>query len=178
MVRVKATASDIYAKLARGECANFHNGCCQGKTPCTVVNGEPCEYFLQYVKPLLEYPEFAGKYSREAKISVALKPNSKVVRKRRQAGEPTLALNSTLPPKVTSSPTTMKPLANPVVTAPQAPASLVVGAKMAEKASAQSPIAAVPHTAPAKRAAVMEQPQLLLEITPVMTTKPRAKKRR
>lgn len=176
MVRVKATASDINAKLARGECANFHNGCCQGKTPCTVVNGEPCDYFLQYVKPLLEYQEFAGKYSREAKISVALKPHSKVIRKRRQAGEPTLALNATLPPKGAPVPATVTPIATSAKTAPT-PSSLVVDPKARENAPiAQAP--AAPRTVPVKRAAAVEQPQLLLEITPTVDTKARGKKRR
>jgi len=94
MARVKVTSSDINAKLARGECANYRNNGCQGRTPCTVVNGEPCTYFNTYVKPLLDYPDFAAKYGREAKISVALNPKSKVIRKRRKADEPALKLTA------------------------------------------------------------------------------------
>lgn len=88
----KATNADILARLAKGECANFHNNSCQKRTPCTVIIGEPCDYFAQYVKPLLEYPEFSNKYGREAKITVALNPKAKVVRKRRAAETPKLAI--------------------------------------------------------------------------------------
>ena len=97
MVRVKVTSSDIHAKLARGECANYRNNGCQGRTPCTVVNGEACQYFATYVKPLLDYPDVMAKYGREAKMTVALNPKAKVIRKRRLANEPTLAAPLTSP---------------------------------------------------------------------------------
>lgn len=87
MARVKVTSSDIYARLARGECANYRQNACQGRTPCTIVNGEPCQYFDVYVKPLLDYTEFENRYAREAKQTLALNPKAKVVRKRRQAAE-------------------------------------------------------------------------------------------
>ncbi|MHB9130636.1 MAG: hypothetical protein ACYDBB_06050 [Armatimonadota bacterium] len=94
MARVKVTASDIHARLARGECANYRNNSCQDRTPCTVVNGEPCDYFAKYVQPLLEYPEFSTRYGREAKVTLALNPKAKVIRKRRTASEPALALDN------------------------------------------------------------------------------------
>jgi len=89
MARVKVTSSDINARLAKGECANFRNGC-QGRLPCAVINGEACKYFDDYVRPLLDTSEFAQRYAREAKVKLALDPNAKVVRKRRQAGTPAL----------------------------------------------------------------------------------------
>ena len=98
MARVKVTSSDINARLAKSECANYLNGRCQGRTPCTVVEGESCQYFSEYVRPLLDHADVAQRYSREAKIRLALNPEAKVVRKRRQAGAPTLALETTAPP--------------------------------------------------------------------------------
>jgi|GEM_PF-2176167 len=93
MARVKVTSSDIHARLAKGECANFRNGC-QGRMPCAVIGGEACKYFDDYVRPLLDTPEFAQRYSREAKVKLALDPNAKVVRKRRQAGSPNLDITA------------------------------------------------------------------------------------
>lgn len=125
MARVKATTTDVHARLARGECANYRSGNCLGKNPCTVINGEACDYFASYVLPLLDYGEFSVKYAREAKITVALNPQSKVVHKRRQASiSPTLAMeeapkaakekpSAPLPvrtaPRVAASPKTLKP---------------------------------------------------------------------
>jgi len=86
----KATSADIWARLARGECALYHGNSCQGRTPCTIINGEPCDYFNQYVKPLLEYPDFSARYGREAKVTVALNPKAKVLRKSRLAADPAL----------------------------------------------------------------------------------------
>ena len=97
MARNKATSTDIYARLAKGECANFSSSSCQGRTPCAIIHGEQCEYFSNYVQPLLEYPEFAQRYHREAKIHVALNPNAKVIRKRRLRAEPALALPTPAP---------------------------------------------------------------------------------
>jgi hypothetical protein len=82
MAHAKATVLDVMAKLAKGECANFVRNSCQGSTPCTVVNGEPCDYFARYVKPLLDIDEIAKKYQREAKVSVGVNPHTKVIRKR------------------------------------------------------------------------------------------------
>ncbi|MHB9024958.1 MAG: hypothetical protein ACYC7E_12435 [Armatimonadota bacterium] len=100
MARAKVTSTDIFARVARGECANFRNNACQGRTPCTVLVGESCEYFAKYVKPLLDYPEFSAKYAKEAKVSLLLNPKAKVVRQRRKAEEPALDLApaATTPP--------------------------------------------------------------------------------
>ena len=95
MAQVKFTSSDVFARLAKGECANFRNGACVKGTPCTVITGESCDYFAKYVKPLLDFSEFNNKYSREAKVSVALNPKAKVVRRRRTATEPALSLDAT-----------------------------------------------------------------------------------
>jgi hypothetical protein len=94
MARNKVTSSDIYARLARGECANYRQTGCRGKDPCTIVVGEPCDYFNRYVKPLLDYPEFSAKYQREAKVTLAINPNAKVVRTRRTSSEPRLSLDA------------------------------------------------------------------------------------
>jgi hypothetical protein len=113
MARVKATTTDIHARLARGECANYRAGNCLGKRPCLVINGEACDYFSSYVMPLLEYSEFSDKYAREAKISVALNPHSKVVHKRRQAAQvSTLALETSKPLKVTPASRITPPIEN------------------------------------------------------------------
>ncbi|HEY3416450.1 MAG TPA: hypothetical protein VGM23_06170 [Armatimonadota bacterium] len=95
MARAKVTSTDIYARVARGECANYRNNACQGRTPCTVLVGENCEYFAKYVKPLLDYPEFNAKYAKEAKVTLLLNPKAKVVRQRRKAEEPALDLQPT-----------------------------------------------------------------------------------
>ncbi len=121
MARVKVTSSDINAKLAKGECANYRSNGCQGRQPCTVVNGEACVYFNTYVKPLLDYPDYLAKYGREAKISVALNPKSKVVRKRRQANEPALAVNPAPAAPLPSAQVKSKPAAKPAGLVPTAP---------------------------------------------------------
>lgn len=152
--RAKATLTDIYARLARGECANFLNGRCHGASPCTIVEGESCDYFTNYVKPLLDYPEFAGKYGREAKITVALNPKAKVVRKRRTAE---LALD------VPAAPAKTPARAAKSSTAPTpAPAASPARTK-------QKPAPARPAEAPAARAAAPEH-------APATPKKPRARK--
>lgn len=144
MARAKATSSDINAKLARGECANYQRNCCLGRTPCLIVAGEPCGYFTTYVKPLLETPDIAARYHREAKISVALNPKSKVIRKRRKDDEPKLMEISV---KITA-----KPVDIPVVPIALAPVATV-------------PVTiAAPHVTPP--APVCEEPLLLMVITP------------
>ncbi|MEI7834733.1 MAG: hypothetical protein WCJ56_16220, partial [bacterium] len=145
MARAIATSTDINAKLARGECANYQKNCCLGRTPCLIIQGEPCGYFATYVKPLLETPDIAARYHREAKISVALNPKSKVIRKRRQAAEPKL-------PEI-SVKITAKPPVVPVVAV--APPSVVPSGPV---------IVTVPTPRPAP--VVREEPLLLLEITP------------
>jgi len=97
MARVKVTSSDINARLAKGECANYLNGRCQGRAPCAVVEGETCQYFNEYVRPLLDHTDVSQRYAREAKITLAINPTAKVVRKRRAAGDPTSALDMTPP---------------------------------------------------------------------------------
>ncbi len=118
MARIKVTSSDINAKLAKGECANYRNNSCQGRIPCMVLNGEPCQYFATYVKPLLDYPEISSKYGREAKIAVALNPKSKVVRKRRLAAEPTLAIKSAPPAALPAAPAKSQPPVKPAGKSP------------------------------------------------------------
>ncbi len=155
MARAKATSTDINAKLARGECANYQKNCCLGRTPCLIIQGEPCGYFATYVKPLLETPDIAARYHREAKISVALNPKSKVIRKRRKDDEPKLMEISV---KITA-----KPMAISIV-----PVAL-------------APVGAAPVTIAAPRplppAPVREEPLLLMEITPD-TPKVRGRARR
>ncbi|HEY3378041.1 MAG TPA: hypothetical protein VGL77_11170 [Armatimonadota bacterium] len=171
MARVKATTSDIYAKLARGECANFRNGSCEGQTPCTVIIGENCAYFAAYVQPLLDSPEFASKYHREAKIGVALQPKSKVIRKR----QPKLALAESLPNPAPAAPVTVT---RPTVTATPPPPRREV-----------TPVSSTTRTKPAKTNAtqrtvkptpsnVPEQPELLLELTPSQPSGTKTHRRR
>lgn len=220
MARVKVTSTDINARLARGECANYRNNSCQGRTPCAVVNGESCVYFTNYVRPLLELQEFSNKYAREAKVAVALNPQAKVIRKRRIASAPALTFeaSSTPPPAKTAAPTkAVKPQATaprakekaPTVasktnTPPPVPApapkvktsipapppkakmpapSPMPSPKVIEPAIARTkpqtrelphPVAA-PASMPAQT--VPDQMQLLLEITPSMPAKRRARRR-
>lgn len=94
MARIKVTNADINARLARGECANYRQNGCRGQSPCTIIVGEPCDYFNRYVKPLLDYQEFSTKYQREAKVTVAINPNARVVRTRRTSVEPRLSLDA------------------------------------------------------------------------------------
>lgn len=184
MARVKATTTDIFAKLARGECANFHSGCCQGKTPCTVVNGEACHYFTEYVLPLLDYPEFAGKYSRAAKIAVALNPRAKIVRKRRLAAEPALALDTPAAKlvRVKAKAAKVAPINEPVAKATTKPP--VADMPVTTVVSVSGVVRTKPAAANAKRRAVapkqqaQEQPMLLLEITPALPARSKAGKRR
>ena len=169
MARNKATTTDIHARLARSECANYRNNKCHGTTPCLVVNGEACGYFTTYVQPLLDYPEVAAKYHNEAKISVALNPKSKIVRKRRQASEPKLAIETTPPaPVIIKTPPIKKTSVSQVEQQP-APA-----ATPPEPASAPLSINSV--TTPV--AAIPEEEQLFLELTPYEPTKRKSVRRR
>ena len=157
MARVKATTTDIHARLARGECANYRAGSCLGKHPCTVTNGEACDYFASYVLPLLEYPDFAGKYAREAKITVALNPQSKVVHKRRQAATAsTLALDAGKTAKATTSaPPVLKKLAS--LTETRTPAKRIEKAAPARREKAVLPTLALDNS----KAAQAEAPSLI-----------------
>jgi len=180
MARAKVTSSDIHARLAKGECANFRNGC-QGRMPCTVVNGEPCQYFTDYVQPLLDMPDFAQRYAREAKVKLALNPDAKVVRKRRQAGAPTLDLpaEAAPEPKAAGKPAetpTLKPRVKEILPVHAAPA--------AHKTREKAPVAATPpkphvKTAPAPTPAVAakEQPRKqAIETPPMVQAAPAPKK--
>lgn len=121
MARAKVTNADIFARLARGECANYRQNGCRGQSPCTIIVGEPCDYFNRYVKPLLDYPEFSTKYQREAKVTVAINPNAKVVRARRTSSEPRLTLETTSAKE--TAPRASKPApARVVKSTPQIPA--------------------------------------------------------
>ncbi len=149
MSRVKITSTDIYARLAKGECANFSNGGCQGRTPCMVVNGETCEYFNSYVRPLLDFPEFSAKYAREAKVNLALNPKAKVVRKRRQAAEPKLEMAA--PPPVVAPPA---PPAKPAVAKAAPPPAKPAPAKAAPRAVKPAPPVVAPTPPPTPKKAV------------------------
>ena len=109
MSRVNATSTDIYARLAKGECANYLNGCCLGRAPCAVVVGEACQYFNDYVKPLLDGAELSQRYAREAKIKLAINPETKVVRKQRPAGAPAPAAMVTVKQRATDKQEARKP---------------------------------------------------------------------
>ena len=63
------TTAEINSRLAKGECANFHNGGCESGTVCHILSQRPCRYFNQYVLPLLDQDEFSDKYAREARNS-------------------------------------------------------------------------------------------------------------
>jgi hypothetical protein len=173
MARVKVTSSDIYARLAKGECANFRNGC-QGRLPCLVVNGEVCQYFDDYVRPLLDTPEFAQRYAREAKVKLALNPDAKVVRKRRQAGAPALGNDAQptkreTPAKVTAP---VGPTARPVRTAQTAPKSPQPAAKAAVK-PAPAPQSPAPKAVPAVQTAAKDTPRRpTADVSPVQTVIP------
>lgn len=164
---MKATTTDIYAKLAKGECANFRNNACQGQAACAVINGEPCQYFADYVKPLLQYPEFSSRYGREAKVAVALNPKAKIVRKRRLAQEPALTMEAvqktpSTQPKAVSTP----PPAPPTV-APKAP-------KAAKKLGVAANTARAPkRNAPPARPAKVEVPvTTVVSVSGTVRTKP------
>jgi len=151
MTRLKVTSSDIFARLAKGECANFSNGGCQGRTPCGVIAGEACEYFASYVQPLLDHPEFNAKYAREAKVTLALNPKAKIIKKRRQAGDPALQLaDAPTPPANTAAVRASKP-----VSAPKTPAlkpskvntkPVVPTVPRSTTAKAQATVRTVPQT--------------------------------
>jgi len=206
MARAKATTLDILARLAKGECANFTQGGCQGReTPCAVAIGEACDYFTSYVKPLLDSPEFALKYGREAKIAVAVNPKTKVIRKRRPTLDLDIATASSAartekqaPIRVVApqKPTSVKPnkSAAPVQKAvkPQTPErdqTTVVtvtgdiltkpqtGVNTTRIPSRKAPSVAAPSTKATQRAVAPEQPLLLFDM-PVTQQKRNAAKRR
>lgn len=162
MARINITSTDIHARLARGECANYSRNCCQGTVPCAVVEGGACDYFAQYVKPLLEYPDISAKYSREAKVTVGLNPKAKVVRKRREAKEPTLAIEAKPTAKPTSAPAAKPKMVTPI--APPAPAPVPV--------PAPALAAVTPPATPtrAKRQPPSTAPQLTLDLLAVPAT--------
>ena len=199
----KATTADILARLARGECANYLNNSCQGRTPCTVIIGSPCDYFAQYVKPLLEYPEFSDKYGREAKVTVALNPKAKVLRQRRQAGANTLpevaarpaapttpaakpppAIAKTaaksvppLPQPVTAVERSVPAATPPRATKKTAPAVPVLPPAVPRHTSTPTP-ATPPAVTRANTALPDSAPLLILEIVPEQAVKRPANRRR
>ena len=187
MARLKATTTDIHARLAKGECANYRNARCHGTSPCTIINGEPCTYFATYVLPLLEYPEVSAKYSREAKITVALNPQAKVIRKRRLAREPKLALESSPAPSP-SQPTVVPPIPDhPRETEMKAvPVNAVPTPKpRAEKAvttvvTVSGQVKTKPRDVdvPTNTASNSEPPLLLLELTPSEPVKRKSARKR
>jgi hypothetical protein len=149
MARNKATTTDIYARLAKGECANFSSNSCQGRTPCAIIHGEQCEYFSSYVQPLLEYPEFSQRYHREAKIHVALNPNAKIIRKRRLRAEPALALPTPAPvaPPCPAKKTAAPPPSAPPIKAKTASLPIAPAVKVEATSLPPAP-APVPATPP------------------------------
>jgi hypothetical protein len=175
MARTKATTTDIHARLARAECANFRTSGCRGNLPCTIINGEPCAYFSDYVQPLLSFPDIAAKYGREAKIAVALNPNAKVIRKRRQAAEPRLldAAPPKAPAPAAATPKTRTP-APMKAPDPVRPTPVVLPAPVVVTPPPAPVIAARPVSRPAP-APQPEQPMFMLELSP---SAPTTKKRR
>jgi len=157
---MKVTSSDINARLARGECANFRNGC-RGRTPCAIVEGEVCQYFDDYVKPLLDMSDFAQRYAREAKVKLALNPNAKVVRKRRDAGAPKLDLQAETTPET------------PAKAAAKVAKPAAAPAKPARKAS-PAPQLTIPKTAETPAPAA-KQPRVKAAAPPPAARKPREK---
>jgi len=192
MARVKVTSSDINAKLAKGECANYRNNSCQGSTPCLVLIGESCQYFATYVKPLLDYTEYLDKYGREAKISVALNPKAKVVRKRRVIAEPTPAEKSAKPvPEPVAAIDTPRPISADVVPPRKpAPARALTETKLVPVKTPVQKEKAVKETLPREQAAKPAvtivsplrntqppaQPELTLTVVPPAPTRPEEKR--
>jgi hypothetical protein len=137
----------------------------------------------------LDHTDFAGKYAREAKITVALNPRAKVVRKR---GEPSLGLNASAEPKKIGAP--RPPTGNGLLPAATAPdKGLLPAAKVAPKAARKDPpavttrvtIAGTVHTRPlapapqqtsAAKQPTLQQSELFLELTPTTTRDTGAKK--
>jgi len=143
--KAKVTTSDIYARLARGECANYRQNGCRGQSPCTIIVGEPCDYFTRYVKPLLDYPEFSAKYQREAKVTLAINPNAKIIRARRAGAEPRLVLEDRVPTEAVAP--------QPAKAAAAKPKKAATPATPSEKPAASPTLPATPPAAtPAKSA--------------------------
>lgn len=171
MARVKATSTDVFARLAKGECANFRQNGCQGRTPCAIIHGEPCEYFANYVKPLLDLPDYTQKYTREAKITVALNPKAKVVRKT-QVGMDIAPKATRVQSPAPRAATPTEPAAPVTPAIPPAPLAAPAPAK-AQPATPTCPVpvpqatkapspAAKAAPAPARARTPAPQPQLLL----------------
>lgn len=205
MARTKVTNADIFARLARGECANYRQNGCRGQSPCTIVVGEPCDYFDRYVRPLLDYAEFSVKYQREAKVTIAINPNAKIVRARRAGAEPRLALEAspaqngppppvkrmaarkTAKPKSATPATTAAPPAPPATAAKtEQPVPPPVGPRpaAAPALSLRAPSAAVAPKKPTPRApkpaaapVPPPAPQLVLELVPAELPKKTMRKR-
>jgi hypothetical protein len=151
MARAKFTTTDIMAKLAKGECANYVRNSCQGRQPCAITLGEPCTYFGEYVKPLLDLPEFLAKYTREAKVGVALNPKTKVVRKRRAESLPELDVTPPPPPASIKAAPPAKPAAA-VVPQRSAPPPVKPAAIVPSPAVPAVPLAPAASSAPAPAA--------------------------
>jgi hypothetical protein len=178
MARSKVTNADIHARLARGECANYRQNGCRGQSPCTIVVGEPCDYFNRYVKPLLDYTEFSAKYQREAKVTIAINPNAKVVRARRSSNDPRLALDAspasadTTPPapgtakatrpapasKAVPSAKAAKTASLPDIVSPSKPTKAAVAATLPDTAPPAKPVKAA-KVATAAHAPVAPKPE-------------------
>jgi hypothetical protein len=117
-----ADDTQIRARLARGECANYRQGGCRGREPCAVETGDACAYFTSYVEPLIKIPDVSARYTREARIARVTGQVKKSPAKRTAPAPP-------LPPPVVADaplPVPVAPDSPAVIRIPEAPAPVAI----------------------------------------------------